>query len=116
MPLAEAKVQIYPCALPSNYGRRRGMPEKRRLSGRSSSKAKLHSRFHSWNPIPTITELVEKSLADLNRRVAEIEEKLGEREPGGWRAVAGKAEGDDLFEEAIRLGAEWRAKANARER
>jgi len=61
-------------------------------------------------------ELVEQNLADLKRRVAEIEEKLGQREPGGWRVIAGKAEDDDLFEEAIRLGAEWRAKANARER
>ena len=63
-----------------------------------------------------ITELVEQNLANLNRRVAEIEEKLGQRDPVGWRAVAGQAEDDDLLEEAIRLGAEWRAKANARER
>lgn len=63
-----------------------------------------------------ITELVEQNLADLNRRVAEIEEKLCEHKPVGWRAVAGQAENDELFEEAIRLGAEWRAKANAEER
>jgi len=62
------------------------------------------------------TEVVERNLANLERRVAEIEDRLGEPKPVGWRAVAGQAEDDDLFEEAIRLGAEWRVKANASER
>jgi len=62
------------------------------------------------------TEVVERTLADLVRRVAEIENRLGEGKSGGWRAVAGQAEQDDFFEEATRLGAEWRAKANTGER
>jgi hypothetical protein len=61
-------------------------------------------------------EVVERTLADLMRRVAEIEDRLGEGKPGGWRAVAGQAEQDDFFEEATRLGAEWRARANTEER
>lgn len=61
-------------------------------------------------------EAVERTLADLVRRVAEIENRLGGGKPGGWRAVAGPAEQDDFFEEATRLGAEWRAKANTEER
>lgn len=63
------------------------------------------------------TDVVERTLADLERRVAEIEGQLrtGERKPGGWRAIVGKAEEDNYFEEAIRLGAEWRAKANTEE-
>lgn len=63
-----------------------------------------------------ITEVVERTLADLVRRVAEIEDRLSKGTPGGWRAVAGQAEQDDFFEEATRLGAEWRAKANVEER
>jgi len=62
------------------------------------------------------TEVVERTLADLERRVAEIEDRLAEGKPVGWRAVAGQAEQDDFFEEATRLGAEWRSKANTEER
>ncbi len=32
---------------------------------------------------------------------------------GGWQAIAGKAKGDRSFREAMRLGAEWREKANS---
>ena len=76
----------------------------------------LDSPFQSCHRSVMNTEVVERNLANLERRVAEIEDRLGEPKPVGWRAVAGQAEDDDLFEEAIRLGAEWRVKANASER
>ena len=59
------------------------------------------------------TEVLEQTVTDLQRRVAEIEQKLSERSRGGWEAIAGEARDDDLFEEAMKLGAEWRARANA---
>ena len=62
------------------------------------------------------TEVVGRTLADLVRRVAVIEVRLGEDKPGGWQAIAGQTEQDDFFEEAVRHGAEWRSKANQEER
>lgn len=59
------------------------------------------------------TKVLERALSDLQRRVADIEHRLEDRPRGGWEAVAGKAKDDDLFEEAMRLGSEWRDRANA---
>ena len=59
------------------------------------------------------TNVLEQQVSDLQRRVAEIEHKLADRRRGGWEAIAGKASDDDLLEEAMKLGAEWRARANA---
>lgn len=59
------------------------------------------------------TTTLEQTVLDLQRRVSEIEHKLTAKARGGWEAIAGKAKDDDLLEEAIKLGAEWRAKANA---
>ncbi len=60
------------------------------------------------------TDVLEQTVADLDRRVVEIENRLDERKPKGWEAIAGQAKDDDLLEEAIRLGAEWRARENAK--
>jgi hypothetical protein len=57
-------------------------------------------------------EVVERALADLVRRVAGIEDHLGEGRPRGWCAVAGQAGQDNFFEEAMRVSAKWRSKAN----
>ncbi len=59
------------------------------------------------------TEVLEQTVTDLQRRVAELERRLTGKVRGGWEAIAGKAKDDDLFEEAMKLGAEWRARANA---
>jgi hypothetical protein len=59
------------------------------------------------------TEVLEKTVTDLQRRVAEIEQRLAARPRGGWEAIAGMAKDDDLLEEAMKLGAAWRASANA---
>ena len=58
-------------------------------------------------------DVLEKTVTDLQRRVAEIEQRLDVRPRGGWEAIAGKAQDDDLLEEAMKLGAAWRARANA---
>lgn len=59
------------------------------------------------------TTVLEQTVIDLQRRVAELEIKIGGKARGGWEAIAGKAKNDDLFEEAMKLCAEWRARANA---
>ncbi len=60
------------------------------------------------------TELIEQKLAELERRMEAVEAKTFDRKPkGAWREIIGWEEDDELFREAVRLGAEWRAKANA---
>lgn len=60
------------------------------------------------------TELIEQKLTDIERRLAAMEELTGQTRPrGSWREIIGWEEDDTLFREAVRLGAEWRAKANA---
>lgn len=58
------------------------------------------------------TKVLEQTVTDLQRRVAEIEHKLSGKARGGWEAIAGKAKDDTHFAEAMRLGAAWRKKAN----
>jgi hypothetical protein len=55
------------------------------------------------------TEVLEQTVIDLQRRVAELEQKVGGRARGGWQAIAGQAKDDDLFDQAMELGAAWRA-------
>ena len=55
---------------------------------------------------------LEQTVTDLQRRVAEIEDKLGGKARDGWRRVAGAAKDDTHFAEAMKLGAAWRKKAN----
>ena len=55
--------------------------------------------------------MIEQQLADLKKRVESLEASV-ERKPDAWKAIVGAAKDDDLFEEAMRLGAEWREKAN----
>ena len=59
------------------------------------------------------TQMMEHEIAALKQRVEALEKKVTDRPRGGWEAIAGKAKDDDLFEEAMKLGAEWRARANA---
>lgn len=49
---------------------------------------------------------------DLQRRVTELESKFAVKPKEGWMRIAGAAENDRHFPEAMRLGAEWRKKAN----
>jgi len=57
------------------------------------------------------TKVLEQTITDLQRRVAEIESKMsGHR--GGWEKIAGVAKEDGHFAEAMKLGAKWRKQAN----
>ncbi len=60
-------------------------------------------------------EVIEQKLAELARRVAALEGKTGAKPlaKDTWREAVGAMTDSDLFEEALRLGAEWRARANA---
>ena len=59
------------------------------------------------------TELLEEKVAELTKRVEALETKLDRAPKGAWREIIGWEKDDELFREAVRLGAEWRAKANA---
>ncbi len=58
------------------------------------------------------TKMIEQELADLKERVGELEGKVGQKPQDAGKEIVGAAKDDDLFEEAMRLGAEWRAEAN----
>ena len=58
------------------------------------------------------TKVLQQTVTDLQRRVAEIEDKLKGRARDGWRRIAGAAKDDHHFAEAMRLGAKWRKQAN----
>ncbi len=61
------------------------------------------------------TELIEQKLLELSRRVEDLEAGREARPVAkdSWRDAVGAMKECDLFDEAMRLGAEWRAKANA---
>lgn len=58
------------------------------------------------------TKTLEKTVTDLQRRVAELENKIDSKPRDGWKRVVGAAKNDTHFSEAMKLGAEWRKKAN----
>lgn len=59
------------------------------------------------------TELIEQKLTEMERRLTALEAATSERQPkGAWRKVIGWEEDDALYRDAVKLGAEWRAKAN----
>lgn len=58
------------------------------------------------------TKTLEKKLTELQRRVAEIETKIGTGAKPGWEKIAGAASQDQHLEEAMKLGKQWRKKAN----
>jgi len=60
------------------------------------------------------TSAIERKLVELARRVAALEAKTGAKQTDkdSWRKAVGAMKDSDLFEEAMRLGAEWRARAN----
>jgi hypothetical protein len=57
------------------------------------------------------TQLIEQKLSDLQKRVEDLERKV-QPSKGTWRDAIGFARNDELFDEAMRLGAEWRDRAN----
>ena len=64
------------------------------------------------HPFAMSTKVLEQTVTDLQRRVAELENKVKSMPHESWRKVVGAAQSDTHFEEAMKLGAEWRKKAN----
>ena len=61
------------------------------------------------------TKVLEQTITDLQRRVAEIEARLSKPREG-WKKIVGAARDDHHFSEAMRLGAKWRRQANREDR
>ncbi|HET6574044.1 MAG TPA: hypothetical protein VFG68_10610 [Fimbriiglobus sp.] len=61
----------------------------------------------------TVKEL-EKRVASLEAEVRELKAKLADKKPEtkSWLDLAGKYANDPHFEEAMRLGREWREQVN----
>ena len=71
------------------------------------------------------TKMIEKEVAELKERVAQLEKALAAREEPSassgrprpkakdWTKIVGAMKDCDLHQEAMRLGAEWRARMNA---
>ncbi len=58
------------------------------------------------------TKVLEQTVTDLQRRVVKLEKKVSARPREGWQKAVGAAKNDTHFAEAMRLGAQWRKKAN----
>jgi hypothetical protein len=58
------------------------------------------------------TKVLEQTVTDLQLRVAELEKMIRAKPRAGWRTAVGAAKNDSHFAEAMRLGAQWRKKAN----
>ena len=65
-----------------------------------------------WFGASMSTTAIEQELEDLKKRVEALERKKQTVPNAAWRETVGFAKDDELFDEAMRLGAEWRAKAN----
>lgn len=72
----------------------------------------LESQRQRWQHPAMSTTALEQTVSDLQRRVSEIEGKIRRKAGAGWRKIAGAAKDDTHFSEAMKLGAEWRKKAN----
>lgn len=58
-------------------------------------------------------ELVESEIAALKERVDKLEAKTKPVAKQTWREAVGAMKDCDLLDEAVRLGAQWREKANS---
>ena len=67
----------------------------------------------SWHRPSMSTKLLAQKVDELTKRVESLETKIERAPKGAWRELIGSQEDDELFHDAVRLGAEWRAKANA---
>lgn len=99
---------------PGGAPSRRGRASQRIRSERDSRDARANLallRLCALLP-PMSTKVLEQKVTELAKRVEKLEKRAGARRKGGWEAIAGKAKDDDLFDEAMKLGTEWRARAN----
>ena len=58
------------------------------------------------------TKMMERKIAELQQRVEKLEGGAKPANKGTWREAVGFAKDDDLFCEAMRIGAELRQKAS----
>jgi hypothetical protein len=59
-------------------------------------------------------KVIEQQLADLQRRVTNLEGEVMRIPRPAWKQIIGASKGQRLDREAARLGAKWRAKENKR--
>ena len=57
-------------------------------------------------------ELMEREIAELKQRMDQLEATTQPGAKTTWREAVGAMKGCDLLDEAVRLGAQWREKAN----
>jgi hypothetical protein len=74
----------------------------------------LASRIGRSHTHDVSTKVIEKKLADLQRRVTSLEEAKDRKNRGAWRQIIGASKGQVLDREAASLGAQWRSKENKR--
>ena len=60
------------------------------------------------------TEVMEREMKDMQKRLKTLEELVGKKPKASWREAFGAMKGDPLHREAAELGAAWRAKENKR--
>ena len=88
-------------------------PQSRKLPRRRfNSSCRLRNAERDGTVPHMSTEIIEQELATLKQRVAKLEATVEDKPQDAWKKIVGAAKDDDLFEEAMKLGAEWRAKAN----
>jgi hypothetical protein len=58
--------------------------------------------------------MIEQKLADLQKRVANLEAKGQPKSRDAWKQIVGTSKGQKLDQEAARLGATWRDRENRR--
>lgn len=62
---------------------------------------------------PGLVDL-ERRIVDLETTVAQLKSATGQPGPNDWRDAVGWAKDDPEYDEAMRLGAEWRKRENER--
>lgn len=55
---------------------------------------------------------MEREIAELKQRMNQLETKTKPAAKATWREAVGAMKDCDLLDEAVRLGAQWREKAN----
>jgi hypothetical protein len=71
-------------------------------------------RGFEWQAPPVSTKMIEQQLADLQKRLANLEAGAGRGTRDCWKQIIGASKGQELDREAARLGAQWRARENRR--
>ena len=110
--MAGTPMQFPQCAMPPTT------PAKReRLSCYAPGQAiRTLTIWPPWRIVRSMsTEVIEQKLAELSRRLEDLEARRDAKPAAkdSWRDAVGAMKDCDLFDEAMRRGAEWRAKANA---